>query len=158
MTLKENEEFESSNVCWICGKLIDFTDKVRDHCHITGKYKGCAHWSCNINLKISKKIPVIFHNLKAYGSRLIFKELSKFNLKLSVIPNGLENYMRFSLNRNIVFIDSMLFMKSSLDKLVNNLSDDDFKYSNEEFSGEELELVKKKGVYPYEYFNTFKKI
>ena len=65
--------------------------------------------------------------------------------------------MSFSLKKNIVFIDSMLFMKSSLDKLVKHLSDKDFKYLSEEFSGEKLELVKKKGVYPYECFNSFKK-
>ena len=157
MTAEENEEFERSNICWICGKLIDFDNKVRDHCHITGKYRGSAHWSCNINLKISKKVPVIFHNLKGYDSHLIFKELSKFIVKISVTPDGLENYMSFTLNNNIVFIDSMLFMKSSLDKLVKILSDDDFKYLSEVFSGEKLELVKTKGIYPYEYFNSFEK-
>ena len=91
---------------------------VRDHCHITGKYRGYAHWSRNINLKICKKVPVIFNNLKGYENHLIFKESSKFNYKISVIPNGLE---KFYLNKNLVFIDSMLFMKSSLDKLVKNL-------------------------------------
>ena len=65
--------------------------------------------------------------------------------------------MSFTLNGNIVFIDSMLFMKSSLDRLVKNLNIEDFKYFSEEFSGEKLELVKKKGIYPYEYFNNFKK-
>ena len=108
-----------------------------------GKYRGSAHWSCNINLENSKKVPVIFHNLKSYHSHLIFKELSKFNCKISVIPNGLEKYMSFTLNNNIVFIDSMLFMKSSLDKFVKNLNDKDFKYLSEEFSGEKLKLVKK---------------
>ena len=86
----------------------------------TGKYRGSAHWSCNINLKVSKKVTVIFHNLKGYGSHLIFKELSKFDCKISVIPNGLEKYMSFTLNNNIIFTDSMLFMNSSLDKLVKN--------------------------------------
>ena len=43
-------------------------DKVRDNCHTTGKYRGAAHWSCNINLKLTKKAPVIFHNLTGYGS------------------------------------------------------------------------------------------
>ena len=87
---------------------------------------------------------MIFHNLRGYDSHLIFKELSKFNCKISVIPNGLEKYMSFTLNNNIVFIDSMLFMNSSLDKLVKNLNSEDFKYLSEEFSGQKLELVKKK--------------
>ena len=65
--------------------------------------------------------------------------------------------MSFTLNNNIVFIDSILFMNSSLDKLVKNLRREDFKYLNEVFSGEELELVKQKGIYPSEYFNSFKK-
>ena len=84
------EEFERSNICWICNKLIENNDKVRDHCHISGKYRGAAHWSCNVNLKISKNLVVIFHNLKRYDSDLIFKELSKFNCSVSVTANGLE--------------------------------------------------------------------
>ena len=97
MSAEENERFEMTNICWMCGKLIDLDDnKVRDQYHITGKYRGAAHWSCNINLKVSKKVPVIFHNLKGYDSYLIFKELSKFDCKISVIPNGLETYMSFS--------------------------------------------------------------
>ena len=109
-------------------------------------------------MKISKKIPVIFHNLKGYDSHSIFKELSRFNnLKISVIPNGLEKYMAFTVNKNLVFIDSMQFMNSSLDKLVKNLNDKDFKYLSEEFSGEQLKLVKEKGIYPYEYMNSFKR-
>ena len=90
--------------------MIDIGDKkVRDHCHIKNgtNYRGAAHWSCNINLKVSKKVPVIFHHLRRYDSHLIFKELSKFDCKVSVIPNGLEKYMSCTLNRNIVFIDSI---------------------------------------------------
>ena len=59
MSAEQNEELEKSNICWICGKLIENADKVKDHCHITGKYRGAAHWSCNINLKSSKKLVVI---------------------------------------------------------------------------------------------------
>ena len=151
MTAEQNEEFERTNICWICGKLIDFDEKVRDHCHITGKYRGAA------NLKISKNVPMIFHNLKGYGSHIIFKGLSNFNCKISVIPNGLEKYMSFTLNKNLAFIDSMLFMNFSLNKLVKNLSEEDFKYLSKEFSGKKLKLVKKKAIYPYEYFNSFKK-
>ena len=72
-------------------------DKVRDHCHITRKHRGAAHRKCNINLKVSKKLVVIFHNLRGYDSHLIFKGLSKFNCNIDVIPNGLEKYMSFSL-------------------------------------------------------------
>ena len=92
MSAEEEERFEQSNICWICGKLFETRDKkVRDLCHISGKYRGAAHWSCNIHLKISKKNPVIFHNLKGYDSHLMFKELRRFdNVIISVIPKGLE--------------------------------------------------------------------
>ena len=65
--------------------------------------------------------------------------------------------MAFTINRNLVFIDSMQFMNSSLDSLVKNLSDNDFKYLSEELSSKFLGLVKQKGVYPYEYLNCFEK-
>ena len=65
--------------------------------------------------------------------------------------------MAFKINRNLVFIDSMQLMNSSLDSLVKNLSDNDFKYLPEEFRGEFLKSVKQKGVYPYEYMDSFKK-
>ena len=72
---EEEERFGLSNICWMCNKLFDVSDnKVRDHCHISGKYGGAAHWSCNTNLKMSKKIPVIVHNLEDNDSHLIFKE------------------------------------------------------------------------------------
>ena len=91
---------------------------------------------------MTKKIPVIFHNLRGYDSHLIIKEISKFDVKVSVIPNGLEKYMAFTINTILVFIDSMQFLNSSLDSLVKNLSANDFKYLSEEFSGEFLKLVK----------------
>ena len=88
---------------------------------------------------------------------MIFKELSRFKVKISVITNGLEKYMAFTVNKNLVFIDSTQFMNSSLDKLVKILNDKDFKYLSEEFSGEQLKLVKEKGTYPYEYMNSLKR-
>ena len=93
---EEEEQFQSSNICWICEKLIDDdNEKVRDHCHVTGKFRGAAHWSCNINLQLTKKVPIIFHNLRGYDSHLIICELNKFDAKISVIPNGLEKYIAF---------------------------------------------------------------
>ena len=99
ISAEEEERFQLKNSCWICDKLFDVGDnKVRDHCHITGKYRGAAHWSCNINLKLTKKIPVIFHNLRGYDSHLIIKEIGKFDVKVSVIPNGFEKYMAFTID------------------------------------------------------------
>ena len=106
---------------------------------------------------MTKKIPVIFHNLRGYDSLLIIKEISKLDEKVSVIANGLEKYLAFTINRNLVFIDSIQFINSSLDSLVKKLSDNDFKYLPEEFSSKFLELVKQKGVCPYEYLDSFKK-
>ena len=104
----EEEKFQLTSSCWICDKLFDAgDDKVRDHCHITGKYGGAGHWSCNVNLKLSKKVPVIFLNLRGYDSHLIMEEVSKFDVKVNVIPNGREKYMAFRINKNLVFIDSM---------------------------------------------------
>ena len=65
--------------------------------------------------------------------------------------------MAFTINKNLVFIDCMQFMNCSLDSLIKNLSDNDFKYLSEEFSGEFLKLVKQKGVYPYEYMESFQR-
>ena len=112
MTEEEEEQFQPSNSCWICEKLID-NEKVIDHCQITRKCRGVAHWSCNINLQLTKKVPAIFHNLRGYDSHLIFDELKKFDLKIDVITSRLEKYMAFILDKNLVFIDSMQFMNSS---------------------------------------------
>ena len=66
---EEEEQFQSRNTCWICEKLTDNDDeKVRDQCHVTGKFRGAAHWSCNINLQLTKRIPVTFHNVRSYDS------------------------------------------------------------------------------------------
>ena len=72
----------------------------------------------NLNFKLTKKVPVIFHNLRSYDSHLIFNELDKLDVKIKLIPTGLEKYMEFFSNKSLVFIDSMQLMKSSLDKLV----------------------------------------
>ena len=81
--------FQQSNSCWICKKLIDSDEKkVRDHCHVTGKFRGAAHWNCNINFQLTQNVPVIFHNLKDYDSHLIFNELDKFDWKLVLYQMG----------------------------------------------------------------------
>ena len=100
---------------------------------------------------------LVFYNLKNYDSHLIMQELGKFNLKLDVITNGLEKYMRFTINNKFNFIDSLQFLISSLDSLVKNLNKDDLKYSGQEFDSNLLDLVKQKGFFPCEYMSDCEK-
>ena len=158
MIKKDNENFKNSTRCWICENgYIDGDVNVRDHCHITQKYRSSAHRDYNINFKLNHKIPVVFHNLKNYDSHLIMQELGKFNLKIYVIPNGLEEYMSFSINSKLSFIDSFQFLSYSLDSLVKNLAKDDFKHLSQEFDNNVLDLVNLKELYPYEYMSDFEK-
>ena len=89
----------------------------------------------------------MFHNLEGYDSHLIMNEIGKFNVKVDVIPNGLEKCMTFTINISLVFIDSKQFM-SSFEKLVKNLSDAGFKHLTQEFGPENLKLLKQKDAYP----------
>ena len=73
------------------------------------------------------------------------QKINKFDVEISVIPNGLEKYMAFTINKNLIFINcKMQFMNSSLDSLLKNLSNNDFKHLSQEFSGNLLDLVKQK--------------
>ena len=73
MSEEEEHLFQQSNSCWIREKVIDNDEqKVRDHCHVTGKFRGAAHGNCNINLQLTKNVSVIFYNLRGYDSHLIF--------------------------------------------------------------------------------------
>ena len=93
---EEEEQFQSSNICWVCQKLInDDVEKVRYHCHISGTFKCSAQWNCSVNLQLTKNIPVIFQNLRGYDSHLIFCELNKVDVKTGVIPTRLDKYMPF---------------------------------------------------------------
>ena len=85
------------------------------------------------------------------------QELGKLNLKINIIPNELEKYMRFNINNKLIFIDSFQSLSSSLDSLGIDLAEGDFKYLSQEFDNNILDLVKQKGFYPYEYLSDFKK-
>ena len=97
LPMSEEHLFQKSNRCWIYKKFINNNneEKVRDHCHVTGKFRSAAHWNCSVNFQLTKKVPVIFHNLRGYDGHVIFNELDKFDVKIKVIPNGLEKYMAF---------------------------------------------------------------
>ena len=81
MSVEDEKRFQSSNKCWICDKLFDAGDnKVWDHCHVTEKYRGSAHWICNASLKLTKKVLIIFHNLRSSDSHLIMQKIDKFDV------------------------------------------------------------------------------
>ena len=175
MTDEDEDSFQKSDKCHICDKKYTEKDiRVRDHCHITGKYKGLAHQECNLKLQINPdniKIPVIFHNFRGYDSHFIMQQIGeiakkhtytnkkgqKVEMNINAIPNNMEKYMAFMLGNHLVFLDSFQFMSSSLDNLVNNLPDEALKYTKQEFKNEKFELMKQKGVYPYDHMDSFEK-
>ena len=121
---------------------------------ITEKYRAVANQSCNLNLKLTKKVSINIHNLKRCDSHLIMNEIGKFNVKVAVIPNVLEKCMNFTVNKTLVFIDSKQFIDSSLEKLVKNLSDNDFKHLAQELGSENLKML---DACPYEYMDSFER-
>ena len=90
MTTQDEEIYNNSQICWICNEELN-TDKVRDHCHITGKFRGAAHNQCNLKFKIPKKLRIIFHNLEGYDEHIIFEELNNFDVAIDVIPKTIES-------------------------------------------------------------------
>lgn len=158
--------YNNATTCHICSKTINEGDvKVRDHCHITGLYRGPAHNACNVQFNYANmKIPVFVHNLKGYDSHLIVQAFNKNHKNISCIPNNSEKYISFTLER-LEFKDTFAFMASSLEKLVRNLPSTDFnafKHTRREFlrmyptmDDETFRLLIRKGVYPYDYMDSF---
>ena len=176
--------FNEATFCHICKKPFgdgeQAVKKVRDHCHLTGKFRGAAHNCCNINYKIPTFFPVILHNLSGYDSHLFIKQLWKNTRKdksdITCIPNNEEKYISFTKKlvvgkktdkdgvekddiRNLRFLDSYKFMPSSLDKLSKNLQPDQFKNLKKHFPNEkEFNLMRRKGVYPYDWVDSLEKL
>ena len=114
MTNEDEEIYNNSQIFWICKEKLN-TDKVNDHCHVTGKFRGVAHNTCNLKLRTPRKLPIFFHNLQGYDRHIIFKELNNFDVDVAVIPKGIDKYMSIIVNRHITFIDSLQFYNGSLD-------------------------------------------
>ena len=156
MTQEDEEDFKNNNICRFCEKEI-LSDKVRDHCHLTGKYRGPAHNTCNINVKQedSNFVPFAFHNFSNYDCHMFFKrlvDLKKDKVKFKIIPKTNEEYITVKYGC-IRFIDSYRFLSESLDKLVKNLNEDDFEILKKEFP-DKWQYLNKKLAYPYQYFNS----
>ena len=159
ITPEEEESFKLAEECWLCENPLDMQStsgdtKVRDHDHLTGKYRGAAHKICNINCKqrSSSFVPIFFHNFSGYDCHLIFQELLiqafEKGYEPKIIPKSMENYVSIQVGC-LRFLDSYRFLSSSLDKLVKSL--DSFPIMDE--NGLKDKLFKKKLAYPYEYLN-----
>ena len=175
ITEEEEKQFDKASDCWICGGKLG-NIRVRDHCHYTGRYRGAAHNKFNLDYSKPKGVPVFFHNLSGYDSHLFIKSLGSPNPKETIecIPNNEEKYITFTKNLivgkytnkkgevkdktfKIVFKDSLKFMSSSLEALVKNLPKDGFINLLKYFTPEQVELIKQKGFYPYEYIDSIEK-
>lgn len=190
LTEEEKNDFHSAVFCHICKKsLIEraFIEKlgirVRDHCHITGLFRGAAHQGCNLTYKISRSIPIVMHNLSGYDSHLLIKKLAtstKLPGEITIIPHNSENYISFIKTMRCIgqtanpnkkygheikfkFIDSLRFMKSSLDTLASNLQCEQKRILKSEceksgFCSDKFSLLNRKGVFLYEYIDKYAKL
>ena len=166
LTKTQWKEYNSSNKCHICLKPI-LGNKVRDHCHYTGYYRGPAHSMCNLRCKVPSFIPVVFHNLSGYDAHMFIKELVKYsNNDRNVIAKSKENYISFSSRIPVFeyedgraktielrFIDSYKFMASSLDSLTTNIIKGGKRLFDLSDNLAKYKLLTRKGVYPYEYMD-----
>lgn len=190
----KNDEKKQHMKCSHCSSCHnEFTKdnyKVAHHDHISGEFIGSLCNNCNLQLQYDKFIPVIIHNLKGYDCHLFVRGLAKYGYKhndmsnIKCIPNNEERYISISkvikvdtfmidgVEKNVYFeirfIDSIAFMNSSLDTLVNNLKSNEtnisklreiFKYTSEEYDNDEkfLNMIQK-GIYPYDWVDSYDKM
>jgi len=167
LTDEEERSFQKQTHCYACTKKFSKELKpVRDHSHLTGKYRGALCNACNINFKdanvvtdeegetiVNNDLIVVFHNLRNYDGHFIIQEAHHYTDDVKVIAQSLEKYMTMSFC-NLKFIDSFMFMSTSLEKLVDALKTDgkidNFNYMKE-YWGDKAELLTQKGIYPYSY-------
>ena len=176
LTKSQIKEYKRATKCHICFKpFSEKKRKVRDHCHYSGLYRGAAHFSCNLQYKIPSYIPVVFHNLAGYDAHLFIRELAKYTTGMGVIAKDTEDYISFSIKvevdkyvdkegnkrtkeMELRFIDSIKFMSSSLDSLVNNLARGGHEFWGfENCNDRQCEFLIRKGIYPYEYMDSWDK-
>ena len=187
ITEQEVIAHNNAKTCFICEKTFDDDQnniKVRDHSHYTGKYTGAVHSVCNLQYKVPKNIPVVFHNGSTYDFQIVIKQLPKdFDGPFNCLDENTEKYITFSicyfkktkgnkrpLAYKIKFIDSLRHMQQSLSNLVDNVPElninlpDDVLinrfYNTHQFCDNgiaKFKLSLRKGIYPYEYMDSWKK-
>ena len=165
LSTEEQAQHLQATECFICGGPFGAERPVRDHDHLTGKYRGAAHSECNLAFKYRLvtnnrqnpiyRVPVIFHNLRGYDGHMLMSALGKYkNRRIDCIANNSERYVTFSLS-GLQFIDSFQFMGSSLEKLVGNLNKEEFHFLHRFIEDDrKRQLLLRKGVYPYDYVDS----
>ncbi|KAL9957899.1 hypothetical protein ACROYT_G034854 [Oculina patagonica] len=161
---RHKEAAKNQKNCLACHKPLiqpSYKDVVKDHCHITGKYRGAAHNLCNLLMRINPKaiqIPVLFHNLKGYDSHHLMQAMSKISKEaqkeVKCVANNMEKYITFSLG-GLRFIDTFNFLPQSLDSLVEGMPKEELELTKADFEKEKFELLTKKGVFPHGYMNSW---
>ncbi|RLU21807.1 hypothetical protein DMN91_006183 [Ooceraea biroi] len=176
LTPEQCEELRDAARCHVCGKPFATGDtRVRDHCHLTGRYRGPAHSTCNLNYKDSHIISVIFHNLSGYDAHFIIEDVANaFEGSVELLPLTKEQYIAFTKNVantadrygaracvKLRFIDSYKFLSTSLDKLASYLDRSHMRILRAEFrhlSEKDFQLLTRKGVFPYEYVDSVERL
>ena len=157
--------FESAEKCYACGQKLN-GDKVCDHDHFTGRYRGALHSECNLKLRQKPfSIPVFAHNMSGYDSHMFVKLFGETGGEVSCIPQNEEKYMSFSKNvivdvvdgKNVyvklIFKDTFRFLGGSLASLVKVT--ETFRHTDKYFTEEEQKVLRSKQHYPYEYMDSF---
>ena len=127
LSVHQQEEYDNATRCYICRH--EFIEgeakgpKVRDHDHITAWFIDAAHCQCNLERPVSFKIPVFFHNFRAYDEHLIVHEFGKPpDRKIKVIGQNMAKYLQVDWGKNMVFRDSLQFLLASLEQLAASLA------------------------------------
>ena len=164
LTESQLEHIKNTNNCELCNEPFnDESDKRLDHDHLTGEFRYVLHNECNLQFRIPQRIPVIFHNLTNYDQHFIIHALQRDSVykKINVIPESFEKYKCIDLDE-LRFIDSCQFLKESLDGLTNNLRKSNYEFpvvsnifADEIDSDDKKQLLLRKGIYMYEYMDSF---
>ncbi|KAL4091146.1 hypothetical protein QTP88_025883 [Uroleucon formosanum] len=165
MTEVEEKTHQECTECNLCKRILAGGDKARDHNHLTGKFRQTLCSRCNLELQQPKFVPVFFHNLSNYDSHFIITELGYDTKTINVIPNSEEKFISFSKyissTFTVRFIDTFRSMASSLSSLAENLITpglENFRETAKHFTAGDMPLVTRKGVYPYEYTDSWERL
>ena len=157
---KDKWKAKEKTNCYLCEKPLlqkNYRDAVKDHCHLTGNYRGAAHNECNLKLRINPKtdqVPVVFHNLRGYDAHHLMQAMANLQKEVKCVANNMEKYITISVD-GLRFIDSLNFLQGSLDSLVKATPKEALKITSTISNGSDL--LYKKGIYPYEYMDSFEK-